>query len=46
MRWLSMVGLCMMVMTAQAVIETYEFSDANLERRYLRLSDELRCPKC
>ena len=35
-----------MVMTAQAVIETYEFSDANLERRYHRLSDELRCPKC
>ena len=41
-----MIGLCMTVMTAQAVIETYEFSDADLERRYHRLSDELRCPKC
>ena len=41
-----MIGLCITVMTAQAVIETYEFSDADLERRYHRLSDELRCPKC
>ena len=41
-----MIGLCMTVMTAQAVIETYEFSDTDLERRYHRLSDELRCPKC
>jgi len=43
---MSMIGLCMTVITAQAVIETYEFSDADLERRYHRLSDELRCPKC
>lgn len=29
-----------------AVIETYEFSSADLEARYHRLSQELRCPKC
>lgn len=31
---------------AGAVIETYDFSDPGLERRYNRLSQELRCPKC
>lgn len=31
---------------ANAVIETYEFSDPELERRYQLLSAELRCPKC
>ena len=29
-----------------AVIETYNFSDPELEARYHRLSQELRCPKC
>lgn len=29
-----------------AVIETYEFSSPELEKRYHRLSQELRCPKC
>ena len=29
-----------------AVIETYEFSDPELEQRYQQLSQELRCPKC
>ena len=29
-----------------AVIETYEFSRPELEARYHRLVDELRCPKC
>ena len=29
-----------------AVIETYEFSSADLELRYKALSQELRCPKC
>jgi cytochrome c-type biogenesis protein CcmH len=29
-----------------AVIETYEFSRPELEVRYHRLVDELRCPKC
>lgn len=32
--------------SAQAVIETYEFSDPLLEQRYQALSAELRCPKC
>ncbi len=32
--------------SAQAVIETYEFSNADIERRYHELSQELRCPKC
>jgi cytochrome c-type biogenesis protein CcmH len=31
---------------ALAVIETYEFSDPELELRYRQLSTELRCPKC
>lgn len=31
---------------AWAVIETYEFSSPDLERRYHALSQELRCPKC
>jgi cytochrome c-type biogenesis protein CcmH len=31
---------------ALAVIETYEFSDPELELRYQQLSAELRCPKC
>jgi len=29
-----------------AVIETYEFSNPELEQRYRQLSQELRCPKC
>ena len=31
---------------ALAVIETYEFSQPELEQRYHQLSFELRCPKC
>jgi cytochrome c-type biogenesis protein CcmH len=31
---------------ALAVIETYEFSNEELELRYHQLSAELRCPKC
>ena len=31
---------------AWAVIETYEFSEPELEQRYQDLSAELRCPKC
>lgn len=31
---------------AQAVIETYDFSNPTLEQRYRMLSAELRCPKC
>ncbi|MEM9315923.1 MAG: cytochrome c-type biogenesis protein [Pseudomonadota bacterium] len=36
----------MLAMAAFAVIETYEFSSPELERRYHQLSQELRCPKC
>jgi cytochrome c-type biogenesis protein CcmH len=38
--------LLLLAVPASAVIETYEFSDAALEKRYHRLSQELRCPKC
>ncbi len=31
---------------ALAVIETYDFSEPQLEQRYHELSQELRCPKC
>ena len=31
---------------APAVIETYEFESEALRHRYLKLSAELRCPKC
>jgi cytochrome c-type biogenesis protein CcmH len=31
---------------ATALIETYEFSNPELEARYQQLSEELRCPKC
>ncbi|WP_439106762.1 cytochrome c-type biogenesis protein [Congregibacter sp.] len=34
------------VAPALAVIETYEFSNPQLEQRYHVLSQELRCPKC
>ena len=44
-------ALCLMLIllvpaSAFAVIETYEFSDPKLEKRYRQLSQELRCPKC
>jgi cytochrome c-type biogenesis protein CcmH len=35
-----------LALPALAVIETYEFSDPELEDRYQDLSEELRCPKC
>ncbi len=31
---------------AFALVETYEFSDPELEARYHALTQELRCPKC
>ena len=37
-------ALC--IAPAFAVIETYEFSSPELEKRYQALSQELRCPKC
>ncbi len=38
--------LMLLAMPALAVIETYQFSDPALEKRYQALSEELRCPKC
>jgi cytochrome c-type biogenesis protein CcmH len=38
--------LLLLCLPALAVIETYEFSNPELERRYRELSQELRCPKC
>jgi len=47
MRACLLAGLCLLfAAAAQAVIETYEFSDPMLEQRYQALSAELRCPKC
>ena len=48
-RFVIAVSLCLSVWAASnawAVIETYEFSSPDLERRYHALSQELRCPKC
>jgi cytochrome c-type biogenesis protein CcmH len=38
--------LLVLALPAFAVIETYEFSNPELEKRYHKLSQELRCPKC
>ena len=38
--------LALPALPALAVIETYEFSQPSLEKRYRALSEELRCPKC
>ena len=38
--------LLVLALPALGVIETYQFSDPALERRYQALSEELRCPKC
>lgn len=46
MRLLLILALALLPALAQAVIETYEFSDPALEERYQALSAELRCPKC
>ena len=48
-RFVIAVSLCFVAwatFNAWAVIETYEFSSPDLERRYHALSQELRCPKC
>lgn len=45
-RWFLLAGLLALATGAQAVIETYEFSQPGLEERYQELSAELRCPKC
>ena len=46
LRSLLAVLLLVLASTAGAVIETYEFSNPQLEERYQELSGELRCPKC
>ncbi|MEQ9395439.1 cytochrome c-type biogenesis protein [Haliea sp.] len=38
--------ILLLALPAAAVIETYEFSEPELEKRYRQLSQELRCPKC
>lgn len=43
--WIGLLCLCV-AQGALAVIETYEFTDPQLELRYQQLSQELRCPKC
>lgn len=40
------LALLLVAGSAVAVIETYDFSDPELETRYQQLSAELRCPKC
>ena len=40
------LALLLVTGSAVAVIETYDFSDPELETRYQQLSAELRCPKC
>jgi cytochrome c-type biogenesis protein CcmH len=40
------LALLLVAGSAVAVIETYDFSDPELESRYRQLSAELRCPKC
>jgi len=44
----TVLGLWMLLLAlpAAAVIESYEFSEPELEVRYRALSQELRCPKC
>ncbi len=46
LRYLAALGLLLWSLGAAAVIETYEFSDPQLQERYQDLSEELRCPKC
>lgn len=42
----ALLAWTLFALPAFAVIETYEFSSPELEKRYHRLSQELRCPKC
>ncbi len=39
-------SVLLLAVPVAAVIETYEFSEPELEQRYRDLSQELRCPKC
>jgi cytochrome c-type biogenesis protein CcmH len=44
----SLAAICALFFScnSMALIETYEFSDQELENRYHDLTQELRCPKC
>lgn len=46
LRTLLLSALMLGASHALALIETYDFSNPELEARYQYLSDELRCPKC
>ena len=46
LRYALAFSLALAAVQALAVIETYDFSDPELELRYQQLSAELRCPKC
>jgi cytochrome c-type biogenesis protein CcmH len=39
-------ALMLVACQALALVETYDFSNPELENRYHYLSEELRCPKC
>ncbi|MFL3654682.1 MAG: cytochrome c-type biogenesis protein CcmH [Halioglobus sp.] len=43
---LLVIAVAMFAAPALALIETYDFSDPELEVRYQSLTQELRCPKC
>ena len=43
---IAFTGLMLIAGSPLGLIETYEFSNPELEVRYQRLSEELRCPKC
>ena len=46
MRAVLVMSALLLAVPALAVIETYEFESEALRQRYLKLSAELRCPKC
>ncbi len=40
------IGLVMLMATAQAAIDVYQFDNADKSERFKELTAELRCPKC
>ncbi|WP_019530362.1 cytochrome c-type biogenesis protein [Dasania marina] len=46
MRLLLALSLLLLSLTATAVIETYQFDNEVLRKRYQHFTQELRCPKC
>lgn len=45
MRWLVLLSL-FVALSANAVIESYDFQDEATRKRYHNFIEELRCPKC